>query len=92
MDMLHYASAFTNKGMQESETSVGYTNILWQFEIKQVFWDPLENIKVDESTGSKMLLREAREEFARTLMKIFASSLAIGDVGGLQSSQYCYFV
>eukprot|EP00061_Rhincodon_typus_P015144 g42662.t1 len=59
--------------------------MLWRFEIKkEVTLGLLKSIKVDKSPGPNgiypRLIREAREEIAGALTKIFISSLAPGEI------------
>lgn len=57
----------------DSEDSVGYTNMLGQFEVKAEM--VLMSIKVDKTPGLEMLVYcEMQEEIARALMEIFESS------------------
>lgn len=59
----------------DSEDSVGYTNMLGQFEVKAEV--VLMSIKVDKTPGLEMLVYcEMQEEIARALMEIFESSRA----------------
>eukprot|EP00061_Rhincodon_typus_P012132 g37677.t1 len=82
----YFAMVFTqDKGMKDSEICVEHANMLGHFEIKkEVVLGLLKHSKVDESTGPDGIharfLREAREEIAGALIKIFVSSLATGDV------------
>eukprot|EP00061_Rhincodon_typus_P005430 g24937.t1 len=73
------------KNMEDSENCVEHANMLGHFEIKkEVVLDLLKSIDVRKSMGPdgiySRLLREAREEIAGTLTKIFVSSLATGEV------------
>eukprot|EP00061_Rhincodon_typus_P008863 g31857.t1 len=82
----NFASVFTQeKDMEYSEISVERANMLGHFVIKkQVVLDLLRSIKVDKAPGPNgiysRLLREAGEEIAGALTKIFISSLDTGDV------------
>eukprot|EP00061_Rhincodon_typus_P017447 g46148.t1 len=75
----------SEKDMEGCEFCVEHANMLGHFEIKEeVVLDLLKSIKVDKSLVPRdiypRLLREAREEIAGVLIKIFVSSLATGDV------------
>eukprot|EP00061_Rhincodon_typus_P002211 g16901.t1 len=64
------------KDMEDSEISVEHAHILEHFQIKnEVVLDLLKTIKVDKPPGPDSiyprLLREAREEIAGALTKIF---------------------
>ncbi|GCC25728.1 hypothetical protein chiPu_0004139 [Chiloscyllium punctatum] len=79
-----FASVFTKESdsvVNENFEELGYS--LDQIKIDEVdMWKLLENIKIDESSGSDQiyprLLREARKEVAKPLARIFASSLSTG--------------
>eukprot|EP00061_Rhincodon_typus_P014236 g41142.t1 len=71
--------------MENSEICVEHANMLGHFEIKkEVVLDLLKCIKADKSPEPDgiypMLLREAREEIAEALIKVFVSSPATGEV------------
>eukprot|EP00061_Rhincodon_typus_P009081 g32274.t1 len=71
--------------MEDSAISMEHANMLGHFEIKkEIVLGLLKSIKVDKSPGPTSiyprLLREAREEIAGVLTKIFVSSLATAEV------------
>eukprot|EP00061_Rhincodon_typus_P004588 g22942.t1 len=71
--------------MEDSESCVEHADMLRHFEIKkEVVLGLLKSIKVSRFPGPNdiypRLLREAREEIAGALTKIFVSSLATGEV------------
>eukprot|EP00061_Rhincodon_typus_P011861 g37197.t1 len=82
----YFASVFTiDKDLVDDESGEGYVDGLTPVEIKrEEVLGALKNINVDKSPGPNgiypRILREAREEIARALRKIFISSLATGEV------------
>eukprot|EP00061_Rhincodon_typus_P009618 g33253.t1 len=71
--------------MEDGEICVEHANMLRQFEIKkEMVLDLLKGNLMDKSRGPDgicpRLLREAGEEIAEALTKIFVSSLATGKV------------
>eukprot|EP00061_Rhincodon_typus_P012509 g38289.t1 len=73
------------KHMEDSEIRVEHADMLGHFEIKKkVMLGLLKSIAVDKFPGPDgiylRLLREAREEMAAALTKIFTFSLATGEV------------
>eukprot|EP00061_Rhincodon_typus_P006990 g28209.t1 len=71
--------------MEDSEVSVEHADMLGHFEIKkEVVLGLLKSIKLEKSPGPDGIyprwLREARQEIADALTKIFVSSLATGEV------------
>lgn len=83
MRTLHQSSP--RRDLEDSDISVMNTKMPGQFEIeKEVLLKLLKSVKVDKSPVSDgiypRLLREAGEEIAGALKRIFVSSLAKGKV------------
>eukprot|EP00061_Rhincodon_typus_P010608 g35031.t1 len=82
----YFALVFTEeKDMEDSEICVEHANMLGHFEIKkEVVLGLLKSTKVTKFPGPDGicpgLLREAREEIAGALIKMFVSSLATREV------------
>ena len=81
----YFASVFTKeKDVVDGECRKEDGDILGHVEIKKEVLEVSKNIKVDKSPGPDRvyprILREAKEEIAEALAKIFVSCLATGEV------------